>query len=199
MGLSRKAQREQLRAHLLRSGASHAAVAAQMCRLWSVRPRTGWRYAVGWEMWKLAQEFVVANPQLRADVSRISRWEAWPLGQGGRKPSLEDLAALALTFGHGCTVADLVDQADSSEYSTAERHILAQLAGSARAQGTTLGSGSDSSTTGQAVAVPVSDQVAQTVDAVKPSDVAALCAMAEAFAHVDHRLGGGHGFATVTH
>ena len=117
MGLSKKAEREQVRERLLRSGSSYAEVVDEMCRQFRVRPRTGWRYALGWEMWKVAQELVAANPKARVDVPRISRWESWPIGKGSSQPSLHDLAGLAMAFGHGCTVADLVDQADLAEFS----------------------------------------------------------------------------------
>ena len=136
MGLSEKARREILRERMLRAGVSYAEVADEMCRQFRVRRRTGWRYALGWEMWKVAQEYMTANPGARVDVPRISRWESWPIGKGASRPSLHDLAGLAMAFGHGCSVVDLVDQADLAEFSAAERRLIASVTG-LRASSTT--------------------------------------------------------------
>jgi hypothetical protein len=95
-----------------------------MCQEFKVRPRTGWRYALGWDQWKVAQEFMTVNPDTRVDVSRVSRWESWPLAQGSSRPSLRDLAGLALTFGRGCTVAHLVDEHDAAQFSPADLLLL---------------------------------------------------------------------------
>ena len=127
MALSSKARRKQLRERLLRAGASYPEIADEMCRQFRVRRRTGWRYALGWEMWKVAQEYTVANPGARVDVPRISRWESWPVTSGSSRPSLDHLAGLAMAFGHGCTVADLVDDADLAEFSAAERRVIAAV------------------------------------------------------------------------
>jgi tetratricopeptide (TPR) repeat protein len=77
---------------------------------------------MGWPQWKLVQEFRSANPHLAVSDSRVSEWESWP--HGGARPSLEVLGALALVFGHGCTVEDLLDDHDLAQMSEAERQVL---------------------------------------------------------------------------
>lgn len=117
---SAKALREQLRRDL--SGLPLPRVAAEFGRQLNVRPRVAWRYAMGWPQWKLVQEFRSANPHLAVSDSRVSEWESWP--HGGARPSLEVLGALALVFGQGCTVADLLDEHDLAQMSEAERQVL---------------------------------------------------------------------------
>jgi tetratricopeptide (TPR) repeat protein len=71
-------------------------------------------------------EYLATNPHAKLTESRLSAFEQWPYG--GSKPSLEHLAGLALTFGHGCTPADLVDAADLAQMEPAERHGMALMA-----------------------------------------------------------------------
>lgn len=115
MAKSARARREELRGDLLSQGLAMARVAEEFGRRFAVRPRVAWRYAMGWPQWKLVQEFRTTNPELPIAESRVSEWEAWPFG--GTKPSLEVLGALALTFGHGCTLQGLVDDADRARMS----------------------------------------------------------------------------------
>ncbi|GAB3170990.1 hypothetical protein GCM10027059_38470 [Myceligenerans halotolerans] len=122
MATSAKARREQLREHLLSQGLTMRHVASEIAGTFRVRPRTAWRYAMGWPQWKLVQQLRAANPGFPISESRVSEWESWPYG--GAKPSLTILGALAHTFGHGCTVGDLLDEADLDSYSTPERHVL---------------------------------------------------------------------------
>lgn len=122
MARSAKAERELLRETWFAAGKSMAEVAGLMGQHLGVRPRTAWRYAAGWDQWKLVQQYRTNNPDARIDESRISRWESWPFG--GSHPSLEALAGLALTLGHGCTLADLVDDDDRQHLSAAEIAVI---------------------------------------------------------------------------
>ncbi|WP_419707953.1 hypothetical protein [Promicromonospora sp. NFX87] len=122
MARSRKAEREQVRQQLHANGLTVAEIAAEMGRRFNVRPRTAWRYALGWEQWRAVQAYRAANPSAPIDDTRVSKWESWPFG--GAQPSPEHLAGLVLAFGHGCTVADLVDEDDLSTYSLAERQLV---------------------------------------------------------------------------
>ncbi|WP_253870394.1 hypothetical protein [Promicromonospora umidemergens] len=122
MARSAKAERERLRETWIKAGKSMTEVAGLMGQHFGVRPRTAWRYAAGWDQWKLVQQYRTANPDARIDESRISRWESWPFG--GSRPSLEALAGLALTLGHGCTLADLVDDTDRQHLSAAEKAVI---------------------------------------------------------------------------
>lgn len=123
MAKSAKALREQIRQELFRTGMSARQVAVELAARLRVRPRVAWRYAMGWPQWKLVQEFRAANPHLSIGESRVSEWESWPFG--GTRASLEVLAALAAAFGHGCVVADLLDEADLDRMSAAERRLVA--------------------------------------------------------------------------
>lgn len=122
MARSAKAERERLRETWFAAGKSMAEVTGLMGQHFGVRPRTAWRYAAGWDQWKLVQQYRTVNPGARIDESRISRWESWPFG--GSRPSLEALAGLALTLGHGCTLADLVDDDDLRHLSAAEIAVI---------------------------------------------------------------------------
>lgn len=51
-----------------------------------------------------------------------SEFEAWP--HGGCPPSARYLARLAATYGHGCTVAHLVDADDLEHLAPADRCLL---------------------------------------------------------------------------
>jgi tetratricopeptide (TPR) repeat protein len=125
MARSAKAEREQFRRRLLADGVPVAQIAVEMRRRFDARPRTAWRYALGWNLWKTAQEYRKANPSSSIDDTRISKWESWPIG--GTRPSLENLAGLALAFGHTCAVSDLIDNGDLAEFSPAERDHLVTL------------------------------------------------------------------------
>lgn len=122
---SARAVREQMRSDLFARGWAAPQVAAELGRRLRVRPRIAWRYALGWPQWKLVMEYRATNPSSRLTESRVSEYESWPYG--GTKPPLEYLAGLALTFGRGCTVADLVDGVDREHLSAAER-LLAKPA-----------------------------------------------------------------------
>lgn len=125
MARSGREERERLRARLRASGLPIAHVALSMGREFGVRPRTAWRYALGWAQWKLVQEYRTANPTARIGESRISRWESWP--HGGARPSMEALSGLARAFGHGCTIVDLVDDSDLRHFSPAERGLISEM------------------------------------------------------------------------
>lgn len=125
MARSAKAEREQVRRRLLADGVPVAQIAVEMGRRFDARPRTAWRYALGWNLWKTTQEYRKANPSSSIDDTRISKWESWPTG--GTRPSLENLAGLALTFGYTCAVSDLIDNGDLAEFSPAEREHLVTL------------------------------------------------------------------------
>ncbi|WP_125778363.1 hypothetical protein [Antribacter gilvus] len=127
MARSEKARRDELRAQLRAKGLRTDQIAAEMGRRWGVRPRTAWRYAMGWDQWRLAQEFMVRNPGARIDESRISRWESWPVAARSSRPSLEALAGLVLVFGPDCTVAHLVDEHDLAAFSPAERDLVGAI------------------------------------------------------------------------
>jgi tetratricopeptide (TPR) repeat protein len=116
------AAREQIRTELTAVGASVPQIVAELHRRLGMRPRVAWRAALGWQQWRLVMEYRAANPHDRLTESRLSNFEQWP--HGGSKPSLDHLAGLALTFGHGCTPADLVDAADLAQMKPSERFVL---------------------------------------------------------------------------
>lgn len=119
---SAKAERERLRETWISAGIPVAEIAGLMGQHFGVRPRTAWRYALGWDQWRLVQQYRTVNPEARIDESRVSRWESWPFG--GSHPTLEALSGLALAFGHGCTLAALVDDADRRHLSAAELSVV---------------------------------------------------------------------------
>lgn len=125
------AAREQIRAELAAVNASVPQIVAELRRRLGIRPRVAWRHALGWQQWRLVMEYLATNPHAKLTDSRLSAFEQWP--HGGSKPSLEFLAGLALTFGHGCTPADLVDAADLAQMEPAERHGMALMSPSAGA------------------------------------------------------------------
>jgi len=119
---SKKAERDQLRDQLRGYRCSTAQVALEMMRRFGVRPRTAWRYALGWTQWKLAQEFNRANPGARLTEARISEYESWP--HGGVRPTVQMLARLAALFGPSCDTHQLVDAADLAAMPDADRLLL---------------------------------------------------------------------------
>jgi hypothetical protein len=121
-GASGKAERDQLRDHMRALGCSVAQIAGEMSRRFNLRPRAAWRHALGWPQWKLAQEYNTAHPGTTLADNRISEYESWP--HGGTQPSVRYLANLAVTFGHGCTPAQLVDADDMDHLSPADRRLL---------------------------------------------------------------------------
>ncbi|MCA1673452.1 MAG: hypothetical protein LC799_15060, partial [Actinobacteria bacterium] len=121
-GTSTKAQCDQLRARMRGYGCTVAQIAAEMSRRFGLRPRVAWRYALGWQQWKVAQEYNTAHPGSKLLDNRVSECENWP--HGGSRPSLHYLANLAVTYGHGCTPAQLVDADDLDKLTPAERILL---------------------------------------------------------------------------
>jgi hypothetical protein len=124
-GVSKKAERDQLREQLRGYGCATAQIAQEMMRRFGVRPRTAWRYALGWPQWRLAQEFNRANPGARLSEARISEYESWP--HGGVRPTVQVLARLATVFGPSCGPGQLVDAADLAEMPDADRLLLARV------------------------------------------------------------------------
>jgi len=121
-GNSTKAQRDQLRERMRGYGCTVPQIAVEMGRRFDLRPRLAWRHALGWPQWKLSLEYNTAHPGSRLSEQRISDHENWP--HGGSPPSLNYLANLAATFGHGCTAAQLVDADDLAELPPASRCLL---------------------------------------------------------------------------
>jgi tetratricopeptide (TPR) repeat protein len=103
-------------------GCTVAQIAAEMSRRFGLRPRAAWRYALGWQQWKVAQQYNTVHPGSSLLDNRVSECENWP--HGGKRPSLHYLANLATTFGHGCTPAQLVDADDLDKFTPAERLLL---------------------------------------------------------------------------
>ncbi|MBV9141604.1 MAG: hypothetical protein JO115_11920 [Pseudonocardiales bacterium] len=121
-GQSAKAQRDQFRDHLRELGCSIPQIAAEMGRRFNLRPRLAWRLALDWPQWKVAQHYNTIHPGSKLSDHRVSDYENWP--HGGAPPSPRYLARLAATYGHGCTVSQLVDAADLEQLTLAERHLL---------------------------------------------------------------------------
>ncbi|MCE7002226.1 hypothetical protein LWC34_05200 [Kibdelosporangium philippinense] len=121
-GVSHKAERDQLRDRMRGLGCSAAQMAAEMARRFNLRPRVAWRHAVGWTQWKLAQQYNTAHPGARLSDSRVSEYESWP--HGGVQPSVRYLANLAVVFGHGCTLSQLVDADDLEQFGPADRILF---------------------------------------------------------------------------
>ncbi|MBE1874475.1 hypothetical protein [Myceligenerans pegani] len=124
MARSEKAGRDAFRAALLESGKSWPQIAVAMGERYRVRPRTAWRLALDLTLWQVVQRYLEVNPGAKLDSSRVSRWESWPIGSGGTRPRVEHIMGLARAFGHGCTVRDLIDDADLARYTPAERQVL---------------------------------------------------------------------------
>ncbi|MGH3823239.1 MAG: helix-turn-helix domain-containing protein [Pseudonocardiaceae bacterium] len=99
-----------------------AQIATEMARRFGLRPRVAWRHALGWPQRKLAQRYNTLHPGARLSDNRVSEFEAWP--HGGSPPSPRYLAQLAVTYGHGCTPAQLVDADDLEHLSPAECSLL---------------------------------------------------------------------------
>ncbi|MBV8540584.1 MAG: hypothetical protein JO063_03470 [Pseudonocardiales bacterium] len=121
-GNSAKAERDKLRERMRGYGCTVGQIAAEMARQFNLRPRVAWRHALGWPQWKLAQRYNTDHPGARLSDNRVSEFEAWP--HGGCPPSLRYLAQLAVTFGHGCTPAQLVDADDLERLIPADRCLL---------------------------------------------------------------------------
>ncbi|MBV9013940.1 MAG: hypothetical protein JO272_18185 [Pseudonocardiales bacterium] len=119
---SAKAERDTLRERMRGYGCTVAQIAAEMGRRFNLRPRVAWRHALGWPQWKLAQQYNTAHPGMKLSDHRISEFEAWP--HGGCPPSLHYLTQLAITFGHGCTPAHLVDADDLEHLTPVDRILL---------------------------------------------------------------------------
>lgn len=113
-GSSVSGQRDQVRerAHMLGCGMDR--VVAEMARRFGDRPRAAWRHALGWPQWKLMQKYREQHGVRSVSTSRVSAHETWPIG--GEPPSPRYLANLAATYGHGCTVVDLIDLADLEHF-----------------------------------------------------------------------------------
>ncbi|MGQ0776824.1 MAG: hypothetical protein ACT4NY_20805 [Pseudonocardiales bacterium] len=119
---SPKAERDKVRDRMRGLGCTVGQIAAEMSRRFLLRPRSAWRYALGWPQWKLAQEYNTRHPGAKLSESRISEFEAWP--HGGSPPTLRYLVGLAATYGHGCTAAQLVDADDLERLNPADRCLL---------------------------------------------------------------------------
>jgi hypothetical protein len=122
VGNSPKAQRDKLRERMRGYGCIVGQIAAEMARRFNLRPRVAWRHALGWSQWKLAQQYNTLHPGARLGDNRVSEFEAWP--HGGCPPTLRYLVQLAVTFGHGCTPAQLVDADDLERLIPADRCLL---------------------------------------------------------------------------
>ncbi len=121
-GNSAKAVRDQLRERMRGYGCTVGQIAGEMSRRFGLRQRVAWRHALGWPQWKLAQQYNTVHPEARLSDHRVSEYESWP--HGGNPPSLRYLARLAVTFGHGCTPAQLVDADDLEHLTAADRCLL---------------------------------------------------------------------------
>lgn len=121
-GNSARAERDKLRERMLGYGCTIGQIAAEMTRRFNLRPRVAWRHALGWPQWKLAQRYNTDHPGARLSDNRVSEFEAWP--HGGCPPGLRYLAQLAVTFGHGCTPAQLADADDLERLTPADRCLL---------------------------------------------------------------------------
>ncbi|MGH3929441.1 MAG: hypothetical protein ACRDTF_05625, partial [Pseudonocardiaceae bacterium] len=119
---SAKAERDRLRDRMRSYGCTMAQIAAEMSRRFNLRPRIAWRHALGWPQWKVAQHYLTLHPEAKLGDNRVSEYEAWP--HGGSPPNLGYLARLAATYGHGCTIAQLVDADDLAKFTPADRVLL---------------------------------------------------------------------------
>lgn len=121
-GTSAKAERDQLRERMRGYGCTIPQIVTEMARRFNLRPRIAWRHALGWPQWKLAQQYNTLHAGAKLADNRVSEYEAWP--HGGSPPSLRYLARLAITFGNGCTPAQLVDADDLEQLAPADRCLL---------------------------------------------------------------------------
>lgn len=173
-----KAARERLRRELRAAGSSVPQIASQMRDRLGVRPRTAWRYALGWTQETLVLRFRWVNADIPITISRVSEWENWPYGSGGQM-SLEILGALALTFANGCRAHDLVDDVDLSHISPAGRQWIDRRA--------------PTSATARVLAPPPA--VAAAPSPARSADTHATAM--ESFRISDRQVGGGHLYSAV--
>src|SRR5690606_16113065 len=143
-----------------------------------VRPRTAWRHALGWTQETLVLRFRLVNPDIPVTVSRVSEWENWPYSSRGQL-SLEILGWLALTFGNGCQVHDLIDDVDRTHFSRAGRQWIDPPARVAPRTPTT--------------SPPPAAAAASAASASGDAHAAAM----ESFRTSDRQVGGGHLYSTV--
>jgi transcriptional regulator with XRE-family HTH domain len=94
-----RSERDKLRGRMLDDGASVDQIAMEMALRWGFRPLRAWRHAHG-----LTQDEVAARyNEVRGERGRlmtgkvVSDLEVWP--DGGRRPSIEDLAVFAEVYG----------------------------------------------------------------------------------------------------
>jgi hypothetical protein len=124
MARSDKAERENFRRELSGRHWTVRQIAEAMGRKYRVRPRTAWRWALGWNQTRTAMKYnEVTPPESFIHPSRISKWEGWP-APGSLKPNPLNLVELAMAFGHGCTASDLVDEVDEGHYTTPEQILI---------------------------------------------------------------------------
>ncbi|MCX4550627.1 MULTISPECIES: helix-turn-helix domain-containing protein [unclassified Streptomyces] len=117
-----KADREALRHEMTACGFTTEQVAVEMRSRWRMRPREAWRHALGWTLQKAADRLSTApGPAIAADASLVAKWEKWP-GPSSRRPTLQVLAALAVTY--GCTVEDLLDIEDRRALPEGDLRVL---------------------------------------------------------------------------
>src|SRR6266508_6051627 len=123
-----KAQVGQLRRRMRALDASTDAIAAELGRRYSLRPRQAYRLAHGWDQAEAAAEYnhlvQRRGPEHdgRASMtpSRVSEYERWPTS--GRRPSPYVLRTLAALY--STTVDRLLDHADLEALSPTERAAL---------------------------------------------------------------------------
>jgi len=111
-------------------GMTHAEIAAEMARQFTLRPRAAWRAAWGWTLEEAAERHNALRAKNAPEAvtsltgSRLSEWENWPFST--RKPPLTALFALAEIY--QARPQDLIDVHDREKFAAAELLVLDQPA-----------------------------------------------------------------------
>jgi hypothetical protein len=111
-------------------GMTHAEIAAEMARQFTLRPRAAWRAAWGWTLEEAAERHNALRGKNAAEAvtsltgSRLSEWENWPFST--RKPPVTALFVLAEIY--QARVLDLIDVHDREKLTAAELLVLDQPA-----------------------------------------------------------------------
>jgi tetratricopeptide (TPR) repeat protein len=111
-------------------GMTHAEIAAEMARQFTLRPRAAWRAAWGWTLEEAAERHNALRAKSAEEAvtsltgSRLSEWENWPFST--RKPPVTALFVLAEIY--QARVLDLIDVHDREKLAAAELLVLDQPA-----------------------------------------------------------------------
>ena len=131
---SRRGEQRVLREKMRALGMSHRQIAVEFARRYRLRPRAAWRHAHGWSQTEAAEQISSyaseaglgpGGTTVAMTSPHLCEYENWPgegPGPAGRRPTPYLLSLLAAVY--GCTVHDLLDQADYEHMPPADRLVL---------------------------------------------------------------------------